>query len=140
MESEHSSWLRSFAPQLFSEEHGVFFLKADRHEATLPCNYCMQPCYATYAMSSHVVQRLHGTRCTPRLHGKVAPCLSALTGASGTKIQLLPHCSQFPEWPFPPKCVVISGHIRCLLIKMETLMCCIRGFQFIIYLKVFIYI
>ena len=24
-------------------------LKADRHEATLPRNYCMQPCYATYA-------------------------------------------------------------------------------------------
>ena len=52
-------------------------VKADRHEATLPCNYCMQPCYATYAMSNHDVQRLHGKRCTPRLRGKVDPFLSA---------------------------------------------------------------
>ena len=53
--------------------------EADGHEATLPRNYCMQPCYATYAMSNHDVQRLHGKRCTRRLPGKVAPCLSALT-------------------------------------------------------------
>ena len=55
-------------------------LKVDRHEATLLPNYCMQPCYATYAMSNHDVQRLQGKRCQPRLRGKVAPCLSALTG------------------------------------------------------------
>jgi len=48
------------------------------HGATKPRNYCMQPCCATYAMSNHDVQRLHGRRCTLRLRGKVAPCLSAL--------------------------------------------------------------
>ena len=58
-------------------------VKADRHEATLPRNYCMQPCYATYAMSNHDVKRLHGKRCTPRLRGKVAPCLSALRSIEG---------------------------------------------------------
>ena len=39
----------------------------------------MQPCYATYPMSNHDVQRLHGKRCTPRLRGKVATCLSAFS-------------------------------------------------------------
>ena len=34
-------------------------LKADRPEATLPLNYSMQPCYATYAMYNRDVQRLH---------------------------------------------------------------------------------
>ena len=32
-----------------------------RHDLTLPRNYCMQPCYATYAMSNYDVQRLHAT-------------------------------------------------------------------------------
>ena len=53
--------------------------KADWHEATLPRNYCMQPCYATYPMSNHDVRKLHGKRCTPRLRGKVAPCMFAFT-------------------------------------------------------------
>jgi len=61
-----------------------WYLKADRHEATLSRNYCMQPCYVTYAMSNHDVQRLHGNRCTLRLRGKVAPCLSAFI--SGTRV------------------------------------------------------
>ena len=30
-------------------------------------------------MSNHDVQMLHGKRCTLRLRGKVAPCLSAFT-------------------------------------------------------------
>ena len=55
-------------------------IKADRHGATLPRNYCMQPCYATYAMSNHDGKRLHGKCCTTRLRGEVAPCLSALGG------------------------------------------------------------
>ena len=52
-------------------------VKADRHEATLSRNYCMQPCNATYAMSNHDVQRLHDKRCTPWLRGQAAPCFSA---------------------------------------------------------------
>ena len=28
----------------------IRILKADRHEANLPRNYCMQPWYATYAL------------------------------------------------------------------------------------------
>ena len=52
-------------------------LKVDRHEATLLPNYCMQPCYATYAMSNHGVQMLHCKCCTPRLLGKVTMCLSS---------------------------------------------------------------
>ena len=62
------------------QEYAQCCVKADRHEATLPRNYYMQPCYATYAMSNHDVQRLHGNRYTPRLRGKVA--LSALRMAS----------------------------------------------------------
>ena len=58
-------------------------VKADRHEATLPRNYCMQTCYATYAMSN-------GKRCTPRLRGKflrVCPPLDPTTHALLTWFQ-----------------------------------------------------
>jgi len=72
-----SKWIKNFFIRLTVIQL-TQHLKADRHEATLPLNYCMQPCYATYAMSNHDVQRLHGKRCTPRLRDKVAPCLSTL--------------------------------------------------------------
>ena len=80
IQTEHRGYSASIisALQKFSIV-GVQPLKADRHEATLPRNYCRSLCYATYAMCNHGVQRLHGKRCTPRLRGKVAPCRSALT-------------------------------------------------------------
>ena len=66
---------------------------ADRHEATLPRSYFMQPYYATYAMSNHGVQRLHGNHCRPRLRGKVSPCLSAFRG---------PLCREAPVYQTVP--------------------------------------
>ena len=52
-------------------------LKAERHGATLPRNLGVQRLPCNLCTSNHDAQRLHGNRCTPRLRGKVAPCLSA---------------------------------------------------------------
>ena len=80
-----SNWLNENLPGRWNGRGGAqdcnitWPLKADRNEATLPRNYCMQPCNAIYAMSNHDVQRLHGKRCTTRLRSKVSPCLPAIS-------------------------------------------------------------
>jgi len=118
--SDQASWIR---------HQFCGTVKVEKHWATLPRNYCMQPCYAIYAMSNHEVQRLHGQRCTPRLHGKVAPCLSAFT----FRLLLLatPFCELDCNFQQPPESLapfgIIWAQLRVSVRLLVTILACFRG-------------